>query len=194
MSPRLKNLPQFLGRWGVAFFVLLALDVALAYLAPSSGFRLLVALALYVTGLLFAAAHPAQHAALILASFTQPVDRRVSFIAFVAHCTHCDSGRDRRMDHDGTDGGLPGQLRTRPAHGVVAQRGANAGPDAGSQTAKHHPRGGALHPQSFPDRRVADPRKRSLSLSGGFDACAAALRLEGHERAHHERSPAAGLT
>ena len=54
MSPRLKNLPQFLGRWGVAFFVLLALDLALAYLAPGSGFRLLVALALYVTGLLFA--------------------------------------------------------------------------------------------------------------------------------------------
>src|SRR5260370_3531548 len=33
---------------------MLALDVALAYLAPGSGFRLLVALALYVTGLLFA--------------------------------------------------------------------------------------------------------------------------------------------
>jgi sigma-B regulation protein RsbU (phosphoserine phosphatase) len=54
VSPRLKNLAQILGRWGVAFFVLLALDVALARLAPSSGFRLLVALALYVTGLLFA--------------------------------------------------------------------------------------------------------------------------------------------
>jgi sigma-B regulation protein RsbU (phosphoserine phosphatase) len=54
VSPRLKNLAQILGRWGVAFFVLLALDVALAYLAPGSGFRLLVALALYVTGLLFA--------------------------------------------------------------------------------------------------------------------------------------------
>lgn len=54
MSRQLKNLAQILGRWGVAFFVLLALDVALAYLAPSSGFRLLVALALYVTGLLFA--------------------------------------------------------------------------------------------------------------------------------------------
>jgi sigma-B regulation protein RsbU (phosphoserine phosphatase) len=54
VSPRLKNLAQNLGRWGVAFFVLLALDVALAYLAPGSGLRLLVALALYVTGLLFA--------------------------------------------------------------------------------------------------------------------------------------------
>jgi sigma-B regulation protein RsbU (phosphoserine phosphatase) len=54
VSPRLKNLAQNLGRWGVAFFVLLALDVALGYLAPGSGFTLLVALALYVTGLLFA--------------------------------------------------------------------------------------------------------------------------------------------
>lgn len=54
MSPRLKNLAQNLGRLGVAFFVLLALNVALAYLAPSAGFRLLVAIALYVTGLLFA--------------------------------------------------------------------------------------------------------------------------------------------
>ncbi len=54
MSSRLKNLAQILGRWGVAFFILLALDVALAYLAPGSGLRLLVALALYVSGLLFA--------------------------------------------------------------------------------------------------------------------------------------------
>jgi len=54
VSPRLKDLAQILGRWGVAFFVLLALDVALAYLAPGSGLRLLVALALYVSGLLFA--------------------------------------------------------------------------------------------------------------------------------------------
>ena len=54
MSPRLKNLAQNLGRLGVAFFVLLALDVVLAYLAPGSGLRLLVAFALYVTGLLFA--------------------------------------------------------------------------------------------------------------------------------------------
>ncbi|HJZ97199.1 MAG TPA: HAMP domain-containing protein, partial [Candidatus Solibacter sp.] len=38
----------------MAFFVLLALDLALAYLAPGAGFRLLVAIALYVTGLLFA--------------------------------------------------------------------------------------------------------------------------------------------
>ncbi len=53
MSPRLKHLAQILGRWGVAFFVLLALDVALAYLAPRSSLRLLVALALYVSGLLF---------------------------------------------------------------------------------------------------------------------------------------------
>jgi len=54
VSPRLKNLAQNLGRLGVAFFVLLALDVVLAYLAPGSGLRLLVAFALYVTGLLFA--------------------------------------------------------------------------------------------------------------------------------------------
>ena len=53
MSPRLKNLAQILGRWGVAFFVLLALDVVLAYLAPGSGLRVLVALSLYVSGLLF---------------------------------------------------------------------------------------------------------------------------------------------
>ncbi len=54
MPPRLKNLTQKLGRLGIAFFVLLAIDTALSYLAPGAGFKLLVSIALYVTGALYA--------------------------------------------------------------------------------------------------------------------------------------------
>jgi sigma-B regulation protein RsbU (phosphoserine phosphatase) len=54
VSPRLKNLTQHLGRLGIVFFFLLALDIALSYLTPGAGFRLLVSIALYAAGALYA--------------------------------------------------------------------------------------------------------------------------------------------
>ncbi len=50
----MNNLARKLGRLGIAFFLLLALYVALNFLAPARGFTTLAALALYVTGLLYA--------------------------------------------------------------------------------------------------------------------------------------------
>jgi sigma-B regulation protein RsbU (phosphoserine phosphatase) len=49
-----NNLAQKLGRLGITFFLLLALYVALNFLAPARGFTTLAALALYATGLLYA--------------------------------------------------------------------------------------------------------------------------------------------
>jgi phosphoserine phosphatase RsbU/P len=49
-----NQLAQKLGRLGIAFFLLVALYVALKFLAPARGFTALAALATYVTGLLYA--------------------------------------------------------------------------------------------------------------------------------------------
>jgi len=154
---------------------------------------LLVAIALYVTGLLSRCNSSPQHAASDLAA----AHRLISLISSsrLPIVLIAIFGRDRRVDTAGQTAVylVSSELdrRTAALHGVaqmLAQTPAGKRQNTIREVA-------LTSANRFSDCRTADPRERCLSLSGGFHACAAPAG--GSTRAGSSRKIAdcaAGLT
>ena len=83
MSPRLSKLAEALGRLGIAFVVLVVIYAGSRFLAPSSGFTQLVALAFYIIGVLFMVQLARRNARRVIWRLRNRLIVAYLFIAFV---------------------------------------------------------------------------------------------------------------